>query len=93
MNDGEMSARLDAVNTASTAAQVAADVALRFFWRDVFDLHDRFEQDRFALFKAIFHREDRRQFESELAGIDFVEASINDVHFNIDHGITAENTV
>src|SRR6266853_5890874 len=39
VNDGEMSARLDAVDAAAPAAQVAADVALRFFRRDVFDLH------------------------------------------------------
>src|SRR5260370_37922206 len=88
-----MSARLDAVDAAAPAAQVAADVALRFFRRDVFDLHDRFEQNRFTLLKAVFHGENRCQFESELAGIDFVKAAVNDIDFNIDNWITAKNTV
>src|SRR6266699_2171411 len=84
-----MSARLDAVNAATTAAQVAANVALRFFRRDIFNLHDRLQQNRFALLEAIFHGENRRQLKRQLAGIDFVEAAVNDVDLNIDHGMTA----
>src|ERR1043166_461740 len=93
MNDGKMSARLDAVNAAAPAAQVAADVALRFFRRDIFDLHDRLEQNGLALFETVFHGKNRRQLERELIRIDFVEASVNDVHFNIDNRITPEHAV
>src|SRR5437588_12050505 len=88
-----MTAGLDAVNAATTTAQVAANVTLRFFRRDVFDLHDRLEQNRFALLKAVFHREDRRQFERELARIHFVEAAVNDIDLNIDNRVTAEHAV
>src|SRR6202022_1468911 len=89
VNKSESTTSLDAVNAATTTAQVAANVALRFFRRDVFDLHDRLEQNRFALFEAVFHREDRRQFERELARIHFVEAAVNDIDLNIDNRITA----
>jgi len=59
--------------------------ALIFFRGDVFHLHDRLKQDRFARSEAIFHREDRRHFECELARVDFMEASEHDVAFNIDY--------
>ncbi len=78
---------------ATAPAQVAANVALIFFRRDVFDLHDRLEQNRFALLEAIFHGENRRDFERELVRIDFVETSVNDIDLNIDHRITAKHAV
>src|SRR5882762_1439404 len=39
VNNGEVPARLDIVDAATTPAQVAADVPLKFVRRDVFDLH------------------------------------------------------
>src|SRR6266480_7736136 len=93
MNAREMSARFDAVNAATTAAQVAADVSLEFVGRDVFALHDRFQQNGFALFKAIFHGKNRGQFERELTGIDFVERTVNDIDLNIDDRVPPEHAV
>ena len=88
-----IAARLDAVDRAAPPAQVAANVTLIFFRRDVLDLHDRLQQDRFALLEAVFHRENRRHLECEFVGIDFVERAVNDVHFDIDNGITAQHAV
>src|ERR1700704_1825735 len=65
VNDGKVSPALNASDAAAPPAQVAADIALKFFRRDVFDLHDRLEQDRFALLEAVFHREDGGKFEGE----------------------------
>src|SRR5256885_8934675 len=93
MNDGEFTARLDAADAAAPATQVTANVALIIFRCDVFDFHDRLEQDRFALLEAIFHREDGGEFECEFVRVDFVETSVNDVHLNIDNGVTAEGAV
>src|SRR5215467_9058183 len=93
MNDREIAARFDALDRAATPTQVAANVALIFFGRDVFDLHDRLEQNRFARPEAVFHRENRRHLEGELARIDFVETPEHDVAFDIDNRITAEHAV
>ena len=78
---------------AAAAIQVADDVALIFFRGDVFHLHDRLEQDRFALLESVLHRENRRHLERHFVGIDFVVAAVNDVDFDIDHRITAEHAV
>src|SRR4029077_1611122 len=93
VNDHHVAARLDAVDGTTPTAQVAANITLIFFWRDVLDLHDRLQQDWFALLEAVFHRENRRHLECELVGIDFVERAVNDVHFHIDNGITAQHAV
>src|SRR5436305_13430192 len=93
VNDRQITPRLYAVDAAATPAKIVANVPLKFLWRDVFNFHDRLEQNRFALLKAVLHRKDRRQFERQLAGIDFVETSVNDVHLNIDNGITAKDAV
>src|SRR3954469_22870121 len=82
VNNREVTARLDAVDAAATTTEVTANVALIIFRRDVFDLHDRLEQNRVALLEAIFHGEDRGQFKGQLAGIDLVKAAVNDVHFD-----------
>src|SRR5207249_6293112 len=93
VNDGEVPARLDIVDASTTAAQVAADIPLELIGRDVFDFHDRLQQNRLPLSKSVFHREDRRHFECELAGIDFVKRTVNDIDFNIDNRITTQNAV
>src|SRR5713101_1239332 len=93
MNNRKISARLDALDAAAATTEVAADVTLKFFRGDVFNFHDRLEQNRFALAEAVFHREDRGHFERELARIDFVETSENNVALNIDDRITAENAI
>src|SRR5207248_10542337 len=77
----------------TTPAQVAANVALISFRCDVYDLHDRFQQNGFALFKSIFHGEDRRHFERELTGIDFVERAVDDIDLNIDNRVTAQHAI
>src|SRR5438552_17948823 len=46
-NDRHIAACLDAVDRASPPAQVAANVTLIFFRRDVLDLHNRLQQDWF----------------------------------------------
>src|SRR5437870_12278357 len=79
VNNREMTAGLDAVNAAATTAQVAANVALRFFRRDVFDLHDRLEQKRGALCGAVFHCEDRRQFEWARGRMHCVESRVYEI--------------
>src|SRR5260370_1619054 len=93
MNNRKISARLDALDAAAATTEVAADVTLKFFRGDVFNFHDRLEQNRFALAEAIFHREDRGHFERELARIDFVEASENDVALNIDNRIAPNHAL
>src|SRR5258707_11402439 len=93
MNDRQTAARFDVVDAPTTPAQVAANVALIFFRCDVFDLHDRLQQNGFALSKSIFHGEDRRHFERELAGVDFVERAdrkstrLNSSHANISYAV------
>ena len=69
------------------------DVALIFFRRDVFDLHDRLEQDRFALLEAVLQGKDGGHLEREFVRIDFVEAAVDDVDLDIDHRIAAEHAV
>src|SRR5438876_3341839 len=54
VHDGEIAARLDAVDARSPAIQVTDDVALILFRGTVFHFHDRFEQDRFACLKPSF---------------------------------------
>src|SRR5437899_8122553 len=49
VNNGEIAARLDIVNAATTAAEVAADIPLELSGRAVCDLHARLHQNRFAL--------------------------------------------
>src|SRR4026209_2162868 len=93
MNNRQTAARFDIVDAATTPAQIATDVALKFFRRDVFHFHDRLEQNRFTLLESVFHREDRRHLEREFAGIDFVERAVNDIDLYIDNRITAQNTV
>src|SRR5206468_7424376 len=93
MNDRQTAARFDVVDAPTTSAQVAADVALELIRRNVFDLHYRFQQNRFTLFKSIFHGEDRSHFEREFAGIDFVERAVNDIDLNIDNRIPPEHAV
>src|SRR5260370_13821412 len=93
MNNRQIAARLDAADAAAAAAQVATNVTLKFFRRDVFDFHDRLKQNRFALLKAVFHGENRCQLESELAGIDFVKPPVTDIDFNIDNWITSKTAV
>src|SRR6201981_646361 len=53
MNDHHVAARLDAVDLATPPPQAAANVALIFFRRDVLDLHDRLQQDWFALLEPV----------------------------------------
>src|SRR5450759_4102378 len=48
MNNGEVPAGLDIVNAATTPAQIAANVSLKLVRRDIFDLHDRLQQNGFA---------------------------------------------
>src|SRR5436853_31103 len=86
-------AGFDAVDGATTPAEIAADVALILVRRDVFDFHDRLEQNRLALLEPVFHGEDGRHLKREFAGINFVERAVNDVHFNINDGITAEYAI
>src|SRR5213080_403557 len=93
VHDGEIAARLDAVDARSPAIQVTDDIALILFRGTVFHFHDRLEQDRFTLFETIFHSKDRRHFESELVGIDFVITAVNDIDFYVDYGVTTEHTV
>ena len=93
MNDRQVTTGLNAVDAAPSPAQIATNVALKFVWRDVFDLHDRLQQDWLALPEAILHGKDRGHFERQLVGIDFVETSVNDIYLNIDDGITAEDAV
>src|SRR5436190_3114122 len=93
VNDGEVTARLDTIDASTTAAQVAADVPLKIFRGDVFHFHDWLEQNRFALFKPVFQREDRRHLKCELVRIDFVKRTVNDIDFNIDNRITAQHAV
>src|SRR6266540_3843204 len=93
MNNGEVAACFDVVDGTAAPAQVAADVSLKLVWRDVFDLHDRLQQNRFALFKPVFHREDRRHLKCKLVGIDFVKRTVNDIDLNIDNRITAQHAV
>src|SRR5436190_6077026 len=88
-----MSTCFDAVDAATAAAQVAADVPLELVGRNVFDLHDWFQQNGFPLLKSVLHCEDRRQFERELTGIDFVEGTVNNIDFHIDNRITAQHPV
>src|SRR4029453_5509437 len=61
VDDCQITACLDAVNAAAPSAQISANVALKFLRGDVFHLHDRLEQNRLALFEAVFHGEDRCQ--------------------------------
>src|SRR6266404_809895 len=82
VNDRQVSTRLDAVHLAPAPVQIADDVALIFFWSDIFNFHDWLEQDRFARSETVFHREDRGHFERKLARIDFVETSEDNVAFN-----------
>src|SRR5882724_5609925 len=93
VNNCEMPPGFDAANAATTAAEVAANVTLIIFRRDVFDLHDRLEQNGVALLKAIFHGENRGQLEGQLAGIDLVKAAVNDVHFDVDNRIATEHAI
>src|SRR5215472_4173441 len=93
VNNRKVAAHLNAVDAAAAAAQVATDVALKFFRRNVFNFHDRLEQNWFALLETVLRGEDRRHLERQLAGIDFVKTSINDIDLNIDNRITAEHTV
>src|SRR6266496_6277327 len=93
MNDRQTAARFDVVDAPTTPAQVAANVALIFFRCDVFDLHDRLQQNGLALSKSIFHGEDRRHFERQLTGIDFVERPVNDIDLYIDNGVTAQHAI
>ncbi len=93
MNNGEIATCLDIVNAATTPAQVPANVSLKLVRGDVFDLHDRLKQNRFALFKPVFHREDRRHLKCKLVGIDFVKRTVNDIDLNIDNRITAQYAV
>ena len=73
MNDREVSARFDAADACRDDGLNRPDIALIFFRRDVLHLHDRLEQNRFALLKAVFHREDRRELERQFVRIDFVK--------------------
>src|SRR5689334_19757356 len=84
VHDGQITTRFDAVDAGAATIQIADDVALIFFRRDVFHFHDRLEQDWFALLETIFHRENRRHFKSELVRIDFVVTAVNDIDFNVD---------
>src|SRR5438105_9438714 len=93
VNDGQISTRLDAVHLAPAPVQVADNIALIFFRSDVFYFHDRLEQDRFGRSEAVFHRENRSHLERELARIDFVKTSVNNVRLNIDHRITAKHAI
>src|SRR5204862_7498385 len=93
VNNGEIAACLDIVDAAATPAQVATNISLKLVRGDVFDLHDRLQQNRFALFKPVFHREDRRRLKCKFVGIDLVKRTVNDVDVNIDNGITAEHAV
>src|SRR5947208_5663515 len=93
MNDREIAARFDAVNAATASAQVAADISLELVRGDIFDFHDRLQQNRFPLLKSIFHGKDRCHFECKFAGIDFVERTVNDIDLYIDNRIATEHTV
>src|SRR5438876_11133620 len=93
VNNREVAARFDVVDAATAPTQVTANVSLKLVWSDVFNLHDWLQQNRFALFESIFHREDRGHFKCEFAGIDFVERTVNDIDLNIDNRITAQYAV
>src|SRR5689334_12815217 len=88
-----MPTRLDAVDAATAPAQVTADVSLKFVGGNVFHLHDRLEQDRFALLETIFHGEDRGELERQFVRIDVVVAAVNDVDFDVDYGIATEDAI
>src|SRR4029434_3951908 len=93
MNDREMSACFDAVNAAAPSAQVAADVSLEFVGRDVFDLHDRFQQNGFALFNTTCNGKDRAKCERDFGGVALVEGAVNNIDLHIDDRITAQHAV
>src|SRR2546430_5211000 len=93
VNNRQMAYGFYAADAAATPAQIPANVALKFLRCNVFHLHDRLEQDRLALFEAVFHRENRCQLKRQFAGIDFVETSINNINLHIDHWVTTKNTI
>src|SRR5437762_10967121 len=81
VHDGEIAARLDAVDARPPAIQVTDDIALILFRGTVFHFHDRLEQDRFTLFETIFHSKDRRHFEGELIRIALVVNPVHVIYF------------
>src|SRR5438477_6760411 len=93
VHDGQITTRFDTVDAGASPIQIADDVALIFFRGDVLHFHDRLEQDWFALLETIFYCKNRRHFESQFVGIDFVVTAVNDIDLDIDDGITTEDTV
>src|SRR5262249_8868084 len=87
MNNREVAPGFDVVNAATTPAQIATNVSLKFIRSYVFDLHDGLEKNGFALLKSVFHGENRRQFKCQFAGIDFVERAVNNIDLYINNRI------
>ena len=84
---------LDAIDLAAAAVEIAHDVALVLVRGDVLDLHDRLEEDRLGLLEAVLDREDGRHLEGEFVGIDVVVAAVDDVDFDIDDRVAADDAV
>ena len=81
------------MDAGAAAVEVAHDVALEFFGRHIFDLHDWLEQDGLGFFQAVLEREDRGHFERHFVRVHIVVGAIDDIHMDIDHRVAGDDAV
>ena len=84
---------LHALDLAAATVDVAHEVALVFLGRGDFDAHDRLEQNRVGLLHRVLEREDAGHLEREFGRVDLVERTVDDLHDDVDHRETGDDTV